>query len=219
MAGRGSEATGTGPKAAPREAPRRLGPVPSAPRRAVLLGLLVGPGLAACGFAPAYGPGGTGNRLRGRVAVETPDTPDGFTLGARLEDRLGRAPDGAGLRLVADLSVETVPAAVTPGGAITRYDLVGRAPWRLVGPGGPAGRGSVMEEDPFVEAAPVEGLVVAQGEATAFTGYSATGTTVATTAAEADARGRLMTLLADAVVTRLLVLPPASLPGATEARP
>jgi LPS-assembly lipoprotein len=93
---------------------------------------------------------------------------------------------------LAGLSVETVSAAVTPGGAITRYDLVGRAPWRLTSPGG---------------------AVLAQGEATAFTGYSATGTTVATTAAEADARGRLMALLADAVVTRLLILPPSLLPA------
>ncbi len=168
------------------------------PRRAVLLGLLAGPGLAACGFAPAYGPGGSGERLRGQVAVDTPPTPDGFVLGARLEDRLGRAPADAGLRLVAELSVEAVPAAVTPGGAITRYDLVGRAPWRLVEAGG---------------------AVRARDEATAFTGYSATGTTVATIAAEADARGRLMALLADAVVTRLLLLPPSLLPLAAEARP
>lgn len=181
MTGRGGDVKGTWPG---------LGaPVP---RRAVVLGLLAGPGLAGCGFAPAYGPGGGGERLRGRVAVAAPDTPDGFVLGARLEDRLGRAPDGAALRLVADLSVEAVSAAVTPGGAITRYDLVGRAPWRLLGPG---------------EA------VLAQDEATAFTGYSATGTTVATAAAEADARARLMALLAEAIVTRLLLLPPSRLPG------
>lgn len=189
MAGRGSPSSAS-----------RLRPAAPLPRRAVLLGLLAGPGLAACGFEPAYGPGGSGTRLRGEVAVETPDTPEGFVLGARLEDRLGRAPEGAPLRLVAGLSVEAVPAAVTPGGAITRYNLVGEAPWRLLGPGG---------------------SVLAQGEATAFTGFSATGTTVATTAAEADARVRLMTLLADEMTMRLLALPPSILSGpvAAEARP
>ena len=39
---------------------------------------------------------------------------------------------------------------------------------------------------------------------TAITGYSATGTTVATLAAESDARKRLMTTLGDMVVDRLL---------------
>lgn len=172
-----------------RASPARPGARAQPSRRLALAGLLL---LPACGFAPAYAPGGSGERLRGRVAVEAPDTPDGFVLGARLEDRLGR-PDGAApLRLLLDLSVEEVSAAVTPGGAITRYDLVGRAPWRLLDAGG---------------------AVVADGEASAFTGYSATGTTVATTAAEADARGRLMALLADAVVTRLLLLPPSALPA------
>ena len=124
------------------------------------------------------------------MAIETPDTPDGFLLGARLEDRLGRAEGD--LRLVAGLEIEEVAAAVTPGGAITRYDLVGRAPWRLVGR---------------------DGGSLAEGTATAFTGYSATGTTVATAAAEADARERLTVLLADAMVTRLLLLPPDRLAG------
>ena len=124
------------------------------------------------------------------MAVETPDTPDGFLLGARLEDRLGRAEEG--LRLVAGLEVEEVAAAVTPEGAITRYDLVGRAPWRLAG---------------------ADGAALADGTASAFTGYSATGTTVATGAAEADARERLMVLLADAIVARLLLLPPERLAG------
>lgn len=158
-------------------------------RRALLLGALL---LAGCGFAPAYGPGGVGAALRDRVAVEAPATPDGFLLGARLEDRLGRS-DGDALRLLADLSVREVAAAVTPEGAITRYDLEGRAPWRLLD---------------------ASGRVLAEGTATAFTGFSATGTTVATGAAEADARGRLVALLADAISTRLLLLAPEALPGA-----
>lgn len=158
-------------------------------RRACLLAPLA---LAACGLAPVYGPGETGTALRGRVAVETPDTPDGFDLRGALRDRFGPAGAGA-LRLAAIPVVEAVAAAITPTGAITRYDLSGRAAWTL---DGPSGR-------------------LAEGEATAFTGYSATGTTVATRTAEADARARLMTLLADAVVTRLLLLPPEALAGVT----
>jgi LPS-assembly lipoprotein len=47
---------------------------------------------------------------------------------------------------------------------------------------------------------------VTSGSVDNFTGYSATGTTVATLAAERDAQERLMTILADQIVTRLLTL-------------
>lgn len=167
--------------------------------------------LGACGFAPAYGPGGTGTALRGQVAVAAPDSPDGYALRARLEDRLG-APEAAtrALALSVDVEVEAVAAALTPEGAITRYDLVGWAPWRLAEAGG------AVPPDAQPEArldAPL-----AEGVADGFTGYSATGPTVATEAAEADARERLMVLLADEIVARLLLLPAEAIaPAATGA--
>ena len=119
-----------------------------------------------------------------------PDTPDGFRLRARLEDRLGRADVPAAV-LTVEPSVEAVEAGITPEGAITRYNLQGRAAWRLDTP---------------------SGLALGQGEVTGFTGYSATGTTLATRAAEEDAQERLMVLLADEIVGRLLLLPPETLP-------
>lgn len=157
-------------------------------RRALLLGLLA---LAGCGFAPAYGPGGAGAALRGRVAVEAPATADGFAFRARIEDRLGRPGTGA-LGLSVALSAEADAAAVTRDGAITRYDLVGEAAWRLLSP---------------------SGGTVAAGTARGFAGSSATGSTIATRAAEEDARARLMAGLADEVVARLLLLPPEALAG------
>ncbi|TNC71798.1 LPS assembly lipoprotein LptE [Rubellimicrobium roseum] len=159
---------------------------PDRTRRALLLAPLA---LAACGFAPAYGPGGSGTALRGLVAVETPETSDGFQLRARLEDRLGRAAAPVAT-LAMDPAVEVVQAAVTPEGAITRYNLQGRAPWRLTD---------------------ASGTVLAESEATAFTGYSATGPIVASRTAAEDARERLMILLADEVVMRLLLLPEGTL--------
>ncbi|HCQ58330.1 MAG TPA: hypothetical protein DIU10_10575, partial [Sulfitobacter sp.] len=47
------------------------------------------------------------------------------------------------------------------------------------------------------------GQIVTSGKVESFTGYSATGTTVATRAAELDAQERLMVILADLVVSRL----------------
>ena len=59
--------------------------------RRTFLTLLAATPLAACGFAPVYGPDGAGNALRDRLRIEPPDTRLGFVLVSRLEDRLGRA--------------------------------------------------------------------------------------------------------------------------------
>jgi LPS-assembly lipoprotein len=144
--------------------------------------------LGACGFAPAYAPGGPGEALRGRVTVEAPDTADGYAIRARLEDRLG-LPEAEAGTLSVTVDVAREPAAIDQDGAITRYDLDGTATWSL----------STADS-------------TTSGSVDAFTGFSATGSTVATRAAEEDARARLMTLLADAVVARLLLLPADALP-------
>ena len=47
------------------------------------------------------------------------------------------------------------------------------------------------------------GVIVTSGKVNNFVGYSATGTTVATLAAEEDAQERLMNILADQIVRRL----------------
>ncbi len=83
-----------------------------------------------------------------------------------------------------DITQERV--AIAEDGSITRYSLPGAAAYVL--------RDGAQ-------------TVVTQGEVSAFTSYSTTGTTVATRAAEADARARLAVILADLIVTRLLALP------------
>ena len=155
-------------------------------RRSVLALLLAAP-LAACGFAPAYGPGGAAAALRGAVALAEPADRDGFDFAARLEDRLGRA-NAPRFRL--DWSVETTPvgAGITPTGAITRYTLQGKATWRLTRAAG--------------------GETVASGTVESFTSYATSGSTVATLTAEDDARRRLMVILADQVVARLIAAAP-----------
>jgi LPS-assembly lipoprotein len=56
------------------------------------------------------------------------------------------------------------------------------------------------------------GKNIAKGSVSNFTGYSATGNTAATLAAERAAIERLMNILADQLVDRLLLLDPATLP-------
>lgn len=156
-------------------------------RRGVLLAALA---LPACGFAPVYGPGGTGTRLQDKVRTADPRTPDDFAFAGRIAERLG--PDGTRYELDWRLRIAVVPQAITPDEITTRYSLNGTASYVLT------------------EIA--SGRTVARGQVSSFTSYSTTGTTIATLAAEQDAHKRLARLLADQVVTRLLALDPATLP-------
>ena len=76
-------------------------------------------------------------------------------------------------------------AAAGRDGRTTRFQLVGRADYTLS------------------DAA--TGDELASGRVDGFTGYSTTGSTVATDAARRDAETRLMVLLADGIVDRLLL--------------
>ena len=156
-------------------------------RRSVLL---AGLALAACGFAPVYGPGGAGGKLFGQVRSADPKTPDDFSFAGRIAERLG--PDSnPRFELGYRLRIAVVPQAITPDEITTRYALNGSAD--------------------FVLTESASGKVVARGQVSSFTSYSTTGTTIATMAAEQDAHERLARMLADQVVTRLLAIDPATL--------
>jgi len=152
-------------------------------RRRFLLTLTAVSGLAACGFSPIYTPGGGGARLRGAVRVDAPTDSDSFDLVKELEARLGR-PDAPRYTLSVKLMLREESLAITGGNDITRYNLVGRATFSLreIAAGKPR----------------------ASGRVDAFSAYSATTSTVATLAAKRDAHARLMRMLADQIVTRLL---------------
>lgn len=137
---------------------------------------------AACGFEPVYGPGGTGTKLQNRVLVDTPIDREGFLLVRQLEERLGRAGDPA-YRLAIELTVREEDRAIDPDGDIRRFHVIGEAEYAL----SDAETGAVLLSDDVGN----------------FVGYSATGTTVATLAAQRDATERLMTILADEIVLQL----------------
>ncbi|MEL7127135.1 MAG: LPS assembly lipoprotein LptE [Pseudomonadota bacterium] len=138
--------------------------------------------LAACGFAPVYGPEGTGTALQNRVMVDPPVDREGFLLVRQLEDRLGRTGDAA-YRLSVNLTVAQENRAIDPDGDIRRFHLIGTATYELRD----AETGTVVRADAVDD----------------FVGYSATGTTVATLAARRNAQERLMTILADQIVLQL----------------
>lgn len=149
-------------------------------RRGALAGLAA---LAGCGFTPAYGPGGAGDRLHGAVHLPDPTDIDSYALNAHLSTRLGPEQTPR-YDLTYALRVAVVEQGITPEQVTTRYALNGTLDFRLTD------RAS--------------GATLSQGAVSAFTSYSATGTTIATTAAESDARTRLMRMLGDQLVTRLL---------------
>lgn len=154
--------------------------------RTVLLAALA---LGACGFQPAYGPGGAGTRLQGQVHVADPQTADDYAFLRRLTERMGPE-QAARYDLAYALRIATVGQAITPDEVTTRYALNGTAAYALTDA--------------------QTGAVVAQGEVSNFSSHSTVGTVIATNAAEQDARDRLAVMLADQVVTRLLAtMPPA----------
>ena len=142
--------------------------------------------LAACGFTPVYGPGGAGSALQNRVLVDPPVDREGFLLVRHLEDRLGR-PGDAAFRLAVNLTVAQEDRAIDPDGDIRRFHLIGVAKYELRD----AASGEIVKADSVDD----------------FVGYSATGTTVATLAAQRDAQERLMTILADQIVLQLQAAP------------
>lgn len=162
----------------------------SSDRRAFVLGALA-LALAGCGFTPAYGPEGGAAALRGRIALAPPGDRLSFDLRARLEDRLGPA-EAPLYRLDYAIRLQNTGVAITPDGSVTRYNLTGGVAWKLVEPG--------------------SGAVRLAGDAQSFASYSATGSTVAGLAAEEDALRRLMVILADQIVTRLIAAAPQLTP-------
>ena len=148
-------------------------------RRALLLSPLA---LAACGFEPVYGPGGTGSKLQNRVLVDPPGSQDSYILVRELEERLGRSDNPAyGLSMVINTSEARL--AIDREGDTGRFNRIATVDFSL--------------RDLNT------GQVVSSGRVDNFVGYSATGTTVETLAGEQDAQVRLMTAIADQIVTRL----------------
>lgn len=143
--------------------------------------------LTACGFVPAFGPSGPATVLQGQIHVADTDTRSGFEFVKRMEERLGR---GAGGRfdLTHTITTEKVSLGFTADRAITRFNLLGKVAWQL--------KDSATGQE------------LAAGVEQNFTAWSATGVTIAAVNAETDATARLMRILADQIVTRLIMLSP-----------
>lgn len=149
-------------------------------RRRFLLGLAALAGMAGCRFSPVYAPGGAGRVLQGAVRADDPTQRDEYQFVAALEERLGR------------------PEA-------PRYALSYRIGQRYVG--GEASRVQVLGTLEYVLTEIATGQELASGRVEGNAGFSTTGTQLAEQAAADDAELRLMRMLADSLVLRLMTLP------------
>ena len=107
-----------------------------------------------------------------------------FELVRNLEKQFGRLVSRR-YDLNYNLNIKEEKIVVSASQAFERYSLVGSLKYKLV------------DED---------GLVILANTAKSFTGYSATGTALATEVAKRDAQDRLMVILADQVLHSLLIL-------------
>ena len=141
--------------------------------------------LSGCGFAPAYGPGGTARGLQDNIHIDEPDTRETFLVTRRVEERLGAGGASAPYTMGLAVSVSESSQGSSSDGATTRFRMVGTLTYSLRR----AGEKTAFET----------------GTVQSFTGYSATSSTAATLAAQRDARERLMVILADQLVDRLVI--------------
>lgn len=144
---------------------------------------LGGTALAGCGFVPAYSTAGGGLKLMQRVRTDDPKTRDDFYFVRRMSERIGPN-ETPRYRLGYKITTNVIGEAITPENATTRYSLTGNVDYTL--------------HDGSTDA------VLLTGRAASFTSWSAASTVVSTDSAEEDAHRRLMRILADQVVTRLL---------------
>ena len=152
----------------------------SSDRRTFLLAPLA---LAACGFTPAYGPQGGARGIEGLIRVAEPRDKAAFDLVQRLEERIGRA-GSPRFDLTYTIRTRNDRVGITPDNTIQRFHVTGTVDWSLI--------------------AVADGARVEGGTVQNFAAWSATGSTVAGLSAEEDAARRLMVMLADQIVTRLI---------------
>lgn len=149
-------------------------------RRSALLGVFA---VVGCGLTPVYGTNGSATALRGAIAFDAPETVAGYRLRTRLIAKLG-ATQTERFRLVVQLAQTRSPATITTVGDTTRFNLSGSAQWAL---------------------RDTSDALLTDGTVETFTSYSATGSTVATKAAETDAQARLAVALADLIVAKVVI--------------
>jgi len=139
--------------------------------------------LAGCGFSPVYAPGGAGDGLREAIFLAEPDNRNEFSFVSQMEQRLGRA-ENARYSMAYKITTRSEGVGITPEQETTRKNVFGTVEYSVTEIGSKT--------------------VLHSGSVDNFTGYSTTSLIVGTQSSTRDANKRLMVLLADQVVARLI---------------
>lgn len=164
-------------------------------RRFLTLGAGLGASalLAGCNFTPVYAPGAASSKLENRIFIPEPTTQDLYQAVQRFEQKLGRASaETAPMKLTLRISKSRKSLGRTATGSTTRFHWNGILTFNLTNT--------------------ETGEQLDTGQIRRFTAYSATGNIAATLAAERDATRRLMIIMTDALIDRILLIDPALLP-------
>ncbi|MFN3955192.1 MAG: LPS assembly lipoprotein LptE [Pararhodobacter sp.] len=150
-------------------------------RRAFLGGLAAVAGLAGCGFTPVYAPGGPGRALLGRLRADDPASRSDYLFVAALEERLGRPSEprfALGYR-ISQRQITSVDAA--------RQRILGRLDYTLTDT--------------------ATGTELTTGRVDAEASFGTTATQLAELTAAEDAELRLIRMLVDGLIMRLMTVP------------
>lgn len=159
--------------------------------RRTVIALILGGGLAGCGFRPLYREGDGAAALLGAVSLQEAASPEDFAYRERLRRRLGLTRQQGGskrYRLIWRLSVDEDGLASTRNAETTRYRLTALARYRLLD----------LTVDEETESVVTEGTVKTIGA------YDATSSVYATRASRRDERARLAVELGELTATRIL---------------
>jgi LPS-assembly lipoprotein len=146
--------------------------------------LLTGLSLVGCGFEPVHRSASKSYGFSNEVFVQAPKNRGEFELVRNLEIHFG-PPAEKRYHLRYKLTVDEEIVDVSVAQELNRFNLVGLLEYSLVD---------------------VDGVVILSEAAKSFTGYSGTGTTVATERSKQDSYDRLMVILAKQVSNNLLIL-------------
>ncbi|MCC5989395.1 MAG: hypothetical protein JJT95_17130 [Pararhodobacter sp.] len=141
--------------------------------------------VAGCRFTPVHGPQGAGQNLMGTIRADDPVSRSDFQFVAALEERLGR-PAAERFTLAYSIALSEIGGGRVRGFGDTRNQLRATLDYVLADP---------------------DGTELASGRVSAGTAYSLTSTQLATLTAREDAELRVMRMLADSLVARLMIEP------------
>ena len=155
--------------------------LPSPKSLLLIAGLL---SFAGCGFQPIYHGDELGGLTMGQFDVVAAGDREGFVLEELLENRLGQAGSSPAYTLSVSLEVTQREIAISGAGGIDRFATEGTALFEV----------REQTDEPALYA----------GEVSGSASWTSNQATVGTSAAKLDAMDRMLTQIADRIVTRLI---------------